>query len=196
VKPPPLVTIVSALFVSLGTAHCADESAGTYQRPKKWPKPTDPPPASPVYHEVREPVPDEAQIERAAREHYAKLEREIAQALEASDADRREAVIVYLLPELLQVEPDRVLNLMARAGPGARGELLRHEVARLWIARDPYAAVRWMKSLEGEQRRAAVLTAVAELAPHEPARALQLAREFALDEDESLRQLLSAVPRH
>jgi hypothetical protein len=103
---------------------------------------------------------------------------------------------VYLLPELLQVEPERALNLLARTGPGARGELLRHEVARLWIAQDPAAATRWLKSLEGEQRRAAVLTAVTELAPHEPARALQLAREFALDKDESLRQLLSGAPRH
>jgi hypothetical protein len=196
VKPPPLVTLFSALLVSLGTAHCADESAGTYRRPKQWPKPTDPPPASPVYHDVREPVPDEAELAQAASEHYAKLEREIAQALEASDSDRLEAVIVYLLPELLQVEPERVLNLLARSGPGARGELFRHEVARLWIAQDPAAATRWLKSLEGEQRRAAVLTAVTELAPHEPARALQLAREFALDKDESLRQLLSGAPRH
>lgn len=193
-KPPPLITIVSALLVSLGTAHCADDTAGTMERPKVWPKATEPPPASPVYKDVREDVPDEADIERAASEHAARVEGEIDKSLDSSDPNRREAVLVFLLPELLQVEPERVRNLIARAGSGAKGDLLRVEVARLWISQDAGAAVEWLKSLDGDDRRAAVLAAVAELAPYEPVRALQLAREFALEKDESLRKLLSIAP--
>jgi hypothetical protein len=191
-KPPPLVTIFSALLVSLGTAHCAnDETAGTMERPKVWPKATEPPPASAVYHDVREDVPDEAELERAASEHAARVEGEIDRSLDLSDPNRREAVIVFLLPELLQLEPGRVRNLVARAGSGAKGDLLRLEVARLWISQDPGAAVDWLKSLEGDGRRAAVIAAVTELAPFEPVRALQLAREFSLEKDDSLRKLLS-----
>jgi hypothetical protein len=193
-KPPPLATIFCALLVSFGTAHCADDTTGTMKRPKVWPKATEPPPASPVYQDVRDEVPDEQDIERAASEHAARVEGEIEKSLDSNDPGRREAVIVFLLPELLQVEPERVRNLVSRAGSGAKGDLLRLEVARLWVSQDPGAALNWMRTLEGDDRRAAVLAAVAELAPHEPGRALQLAREFSLEKDESLRRLLPVSP--
>ena len=91
---------------------------------------------------------------------------------------RREAVFTFLLPELVQVDPPRVIAMVARQRPGEARDTLRTEVTRQWIARDPDAAVRWMKTLPEDERRASAATAVESIIAHSPAEAAALADEF------------------
>ena len=105
---------------------------------------------------------------------------EIESALMAKDAQRREAVFTFLLPELVQVDPPRVIAMVARQPPGEARDTLRTEVTRQWMARDPEAAVRWMKSLPEGDRRASAATAVESIVGHSPAEAAALADEFGI----------------
>ena len=173
------VTVV-ALFAAIGTAYRLDAREAR----KPYPKAIPPPPASQVFTEVQEPVPDEAQIEARARDHTALLEREIEHALAARDAQRRETVFTFLLPELLQVEPERVVAMVARQERGEPRDVLRDEVAQQWVGRDVDAAIGWMKSLEdpAERLRAAKL-AVASLAPIAPEQAIYVAHQFQVGLD-------------
>ncbi len=169
-----IATIVSATLLAVGTA-CwiyADEP------PRKWPKPTPPPPPSPIYHDVREKVPTEAEITRDLEEHSARLEYEIDQALDGKDEQRIADVFVFLLPELLQQEPERVVAMVARRAPGAPRDRWREEVTRQWVSLDQAAAVRWIKSLEGDERRDSSKLAVATLKPIDPALAQALGRDL------------------
>ena len=161
------------------------------ERPRVWPKPTEPPPASPNYHDLKEAVPSEEEIELAASEYTLKAEQTLERALLSGNEQDREAALVYLLPELLQMEPERVLGLLARMKPGPPRDTLRREIAQLWIHQDPPAAVRWLKSLEGSERRETALAAVTSLAPFEPAQASAIARELEIGSEESVRRLLS-----
>lgn len=165
------------------------------KRPRVWPKPTPPPDASPVYHDLTERVPTEEEIARDAHGRNAQLQANIENALRGSDAQQREAAAVFLLPELLQVESARVLEILARQPAGASRDLLINDVARIWVAQDVQAATSWMKTLPAEERRDAGIAAVTALLPFEPATALRLARDLDLEDDHSLRKLLSAV-RH
>lgn len=169
------------MLIAASSAHCADPLEGTYERPKVWPKPTPPPDASPVYQDVKERVPDEEDLEDDAASYYGRMQRELGESLKSSDAQKREAAIVFLLPELLQVEPRRVVDMYDGLAPGAARDVLRTEIARLWASQDFPAAVAWMKSLEGKERQLAAYQAVDSLLPYEPARATSLIREFGLE---------------
>ena len=116
---------------------------------------------------------------------YQVLEREIERALHGRDPQQREAVFTFLLPELIQVEPKRVVAMFERQKPGEPRETLRSEIARQWTVRDLHAAVAWMKSLDEHERRASANTAVKSIAPYAPAVADRLAREFDLHEPKS-----------
>ena len=94
------------------------------------------------------------------------------------DAQRREAVFTFLLPELVQVDPPRVIAMVARQTPGEARDTLRIEVTRQWMARDPEAAVRWMKTLPEGDRRASAAIAVESIIGHSPSEAVALANEF------------------
>jgi hypothetical protein len=191
-KPSPILTIVFALLIAVSTAHCGDSSE-SYQRPKIWPKPTPPPDASPVYHDVKERAATEEEIDDDAASYYPRLERQFTEGLKSADAQKREAAMVFLLPELLQVEPKRVVDLHDSLEPGAVRDVLRTEVARLWANQDLPAAIRWMKSLDEKERRLAVYEAVDSLLAFEPAQAMSLIREFDLERDERLRKLLATL---
>jgi hypothetical protein len=171
------------------------ESEGGYKRPKVWPKPTEPPPASPIYHDVEGKVPTEEEIERAAGEHNAMLEAGIEGALLEGDLVTREIAFAQLLPELLQVEPQRLIALHARMKPGEPRDTLRQEMARYWASSDPAAASQWMKSLEGEERRSAVVAAVTTLAVWDPTTALSLVAEFDLESVREMRTLLAELKK-
>jgi hypothetical protein len=169
-----IVSIVSATLLAVGAA-CwiyADEP------PRKWPKPTPPPPPSPIYHDVKEKVPTEAEITRDLEEHSSRLEYEIDRALDGDDEQRREEVFVFLLPELLQQEPERVVAMVARREPGPARDRLREEVTRQWVSLDQQAATRWIKSLEGRERADSSKLAVATLKPIDPALAEALSRDL------------------
>ena len=188
-----LITSLLALtLLTLSTA-CSPEEG--YKRPKVWPKPTEPPPASPIYHDVAEQMPSEEEIERAAVEYYAILEAELERGLLGNDLGRRETVFVHILPELLQVEPGRVTGMHARLKPGEPRRTLGVEIAQWWASSDPPAAARWIRTLDGDERRTAAVTAVTTLAPWEPRAALALADEFDLEAEETLRKLLVSLRR-
>jgi hypothetical protein len=196
-----IISIVAVSLLAAGTAYWLKASEGqavpasSAKRPKVWPKPTEPPPASPNYHDLEESVPSEEDIEREASEHTAMMERDVERALLSGNAQDLEAAFVYLLPELLQVEPDRLLGLMARLEPGEAQDTLRREVVQVWVHQDVPAAMRWMKSLDEPERRALAIVAVTALAPFEPGQASAIAREFGVGSEEVVRRLLSASER-
>lgn len=189
-KPPAILAVAFSLLC-LSTA-CSPKEEG-YPRPKVWPKPTEPPPASPVYHDVKEWIPSEEDIAREAREHNVLLGEEVERALASPDLIRRETVFAHIVPELLQVEPQRLVDLHERLEPGASRDLLRTEIAQQWSGSDPAAAARWMKSLDEDEREAAAVSAVTSLAPLEPDVALALADDLGLAGAEPLRKLLGPL---
>jgi hypothetical protein len=173
-KPTSAFTLIAATLVALGAAYWIHA-----REPRRvWPKPTPPPPASSIYHDVREAMPSEADIEREAREHPARLEEAIQDAVNSRDSQWREAAFVFLLPELLQVEPQRLIELVARQKPGPGRDLLRTELSQYWIDRDAPAAMAWMRSLDESERRASALTALNTIAPVNPLQAIAIALEF------------------
>ena len=95
-KSRPIPTIFAAMLIAVGSAHCADPLEGTYERPKVWPKATPPPDASPIYHDVKEHVPDESAIEDDAASYYGRMASEVAAAVKSANAQKREAALVFL----------------------------------------------------------------------------------------------------
>jgi hypothetical protein len=175
-KPTSIATLVVATLIGVGAAFLL---VAKEQR-KPWPKPTPPPPPSPIYHESRERMPTAEEIAQQASVRYENIEREIENALSAKDFHRREAAFTFLLPELIQVDPKRVVALMERQKPGEARETLRTEITRQWIVKDYHAAVAWMKSLDERERQASAATAMHSLAPYAPAVSHRVAREFDL----------------
>ncbi len=181
---PTTITLVAitavALFASIGSAYWLDA-----REPKKpYPKATPPPPPSDVYTPSKEHVPTAEEIERQARDHNAQVGLEIERALAARDPRQRETAFTFLLPELLQVDPGRVVEMVARQEPGEARDALRTEVARQWITRDREAAVAWMKSLQNEaERQRSAETAVASLAAIAPGQAVDVADQFGIGRD-------------
>jgi hypothetical protein len=183
-----ILGIVSATLMAIGTAYWL--SAGEPKRP--WPKPTPPPEASPVYHDVDEPIPTVEEVDRAIATHNERAEAEILAALAQGDVARREAAVVFLLPELVQVEPGRVVAMVARQEPGPMRERLRDEVALIWASQDLPAATRWLLTLDEAERKKSARAAVEMLMPVEPLQAAALARELGLDPKAHARERLSA----
>lgn len=183
-----IVALLLAALVGVGATFLL----GAKEPRRPWPKPTPPPPPSPIYTPSAEHAMSEAEIERQASEHNQRLEEEIAGALAGKDSQRREAAFTFVLPELVQVDPERVVAMVARLQPGESRDTLRAEVSRQWIAKDPTAAIRWMKTLPDDERHASASTAIASIAAHSPAEATDLAAMFGV----SLRCRVSDVPRH
>jgi hypothetical protein len=188
-RPTSIVTVVLATLFGVSAAFWLD--AGEKPR-RHWPKPTPPPPPSPIYTVSPEPAWSEAQIAELARDHNWHLEQTIERALIGKDSTRREAAFAFLLPELVQVDPDRVVAMVANLEPGEARDTLRTEVSRQWIARDPDAAVRWMKTLPEGERQASASAAVESIAAQSPGVARALADEFGV----SPRCRASGAPRH
>ena len=180
--PKALIAICAtlvALVATAGTAHWLD----TRHAPRKppYPKATPPPPPSEIFEPSADPVLNEAQIDALERDHNALLERHIERALDTRDPQAREAAFTFLLPELLQVEPQRVVVLLERQEPGEARAVLLREIARQWINMDRVAALRWMDSLQDERERHAVAAAAIDsLAVFAPDEALRVADSFDL----------------
>jgi len=172
-----IVSLVLVTLLGVGAACWIDAA----EKPRRhWPKPTPPPPPSPIYTPSREHVPGQEEIAQQARDHNGQIEAEIESALMGKDAQRREGAFTFLLPELVQVDPPRVIAMVARQPPGEARDTLRTEVTRQWMARDPDEAVRWMKTLPEADRRASAVTAVESIVGHSPSRAAVLADEFGI----------------
>jgi len=178
------ITIVAVTVVALGAAIGTAYRLDAREAPKPYPKATPPPPASQVFEPSKEPAPNEEQIEAQARDHNAQLEQVIERALVARNPQQRETAFTFVLPELLQVEPQRVVALLRRQEPGEARDTLRDEVARQWITRDRDAAIQWMKSLDNEaERRHAAQVAVDSLAAFAPDQAIYVADQFGIGRD-------------
>jgi hypothetical protein len=190
-KPVSVATLSIVTLLGVGSACLLNAREARLPR---WPKPTPPPPPSSIYTASAERVATEAEIASMAETHNQRIALEIEQALISGDAQRREAAFTFLLPELIQVEPGRVVEMFARQPSGKARDLLRDEIARQWVARDVAAATSWMKSLDEGERRASAAAAVASIAFHDPDAAGAVADELAADERTALK-LRSSVPR-
>lgn len=179
-KPTSIVTLVAATLAGIGTAYwlSADEAR------KPWPKPTPPPAASPIFKPSKEHAATAEEIELAARSHNQQLALAIERSLVAKDPQQRETAFTFLVPELLQVEPKRIVDMVAKQEPGEVRDLLRDEVARVWIQADLRAATAWIKSLGEADRRSAANTAVAVIAARDPSGAIELADELGVGRDD------------
>lgn len=167
---------IAALLAAVGSAWYLDA-----REPRKpYPKPTPPPDPSPIYHESKEPALTAEEIEFFEATRVDFMVNEIEAALTSPDAMRRETAFTFLLPELIQVEPARVVELMARQEPGPARNLLRGEVARQWANRDLDAAVKWMQSLPEADRRDSAREAVESLAFHSPEQARVVTEKVGL----------------
>jgi hypothetical protein len=186
-KPIAIVTLVAAALLGVGTAFWL----GTREERRPWPKPTPPPPPSPIYTQSPERVPSAEEIARQSRDHNQRLELEIERALVATDPRKREAAFTFLLPELIQVEPERVVAMVARQEPGEARDTLRMEVTRQWISRDAPAAIAWMKTLSDDERHASAVTAVSTVAAHDLSQAIELADEFGVGRDDGSLEYLA-----
>ena len=179
-KPTSIVTLVATTLAGIGAAFWLSATEAR----KPWPKPTPPPPASPVFTESKERTATPEEIEQAARSHNQQLALTIERALVGKDAQQREMAITFLLPELLQVEPGRVVALVAKQPRGAVRDSLRDEIARVWIQADTSAAVAWMKSLDESERKSAANAAVAVIAERDPPGAVELAEKLGVGSDD------------
>ena len=108
---------------------------------------------------------------------------EIERALVSNNPRQREAAFDVVLPELLASDPGSVVDLVARQEGEARN-MLRDEVVREWIRKDRDAAVIWMGSFEGDERKASAIVAMQTLAAIEPAQAVAVANEFGIGRDD------------
>jgi hypothetical protein len=80
--------------------------------------------------------------------------------------------------------------MVAALAPGRARDRLRDAVARQWVVMDPRAATEWIKTLEGDDRRASARQALTTLRPIDPARATVLVKELALERlEESLERV-------
>lgn len=181
-KPTSIVTLVVATLLAIGSACWIGAREAPPRKP--YPKATPPPPASPIYTQSRESAPSLEDIEREAREHDARLEAHIERALHTHDPIARETAFTFLLPELIQVAPERAVALFARQKPGEPRDVLRMEIARQWITRDRDAAMRWIESLGEAERRAAAHDAVRELTPVAPEQAIHVADALGIGRDD------------
>ena len=180
-KPTSIVTLVAATLLAVGSAYWLNA-----REPRKpYPKATPPPPPSPIYHESKEPAPNAEEIERMTRGHVDEVVLGIERALAARDPQQRETAFTFLLPELIQVAPQRVVEMVAHQEPGEARDALRGEVARQWITKDRDAAIRWMKSLGNEAEiRDSATVAVRTLSAMAPDQAIYVADQFGIGRDD------------
>jgi hypothetical protein len=119
-------------------------------------------------------------LHEAGRQRQLEIER----ALVSNNPRQRDAAFGLLLPELLDLDSARVVELVARQEGETRNNL-RDEVVRLWIRKDRDAAVMWMASFENEwERKASAAVAMRTLAAINPAQAIAVAGEFDAGRDD------------
>jgi len=182
---PTVTTLAVATALILVAAMGAAYRLDAREPRKPYPKATPPPPPSAVFTPSQEPAPSAEQIERDARNHNARLALHIESALYARDPHQRETAFTFLLPELLQLEPERATDMVARQEPGEARDALRDEVARQWVMRDRDAAVFWIKSFDDEsERRASSQVAVQTLASVAPDQAIYVADQLGVGRDD------------
>lgn len=178
-----IVASVALTILALG-ATFGRGALDAQEKRKPWPKATPPPPPSPIYIPVKEDVPTEEQIAAEAESHNRDVAMQIERSLSSQDPHRREAAFTYLVPELLQLEPQLLLEMLERQKPGEARDVLRTEIARQWISTDRDATIAWMKSLESAERQPAAYIAVKTIAAAAPEQAVYVADQFGLGRED------------
>lgn len=190
---PSFTTIAAittlALTATFGGAYYLHAHDG-HARRKPWPKPTPPPPPSPIYLPSPDAAPGADEIAAEAQTHNRRIALELERALLVGRMREREAAFTFLLPELIQVEPRLVVDMVATQKPGEPRDTLRTELARQWISRDPDAAVGWMRSLGDDERRASAAAAVRAIGAAAPQRALTVADQLGIGHDPYLERVV------
>jgi hypothetical protein len=181
-KRTSLLSIASVAVIALVATIGSTWYVGAHEKRKPWPKPTPPPPPSPIYHPAPDRAPSAEEIEAEAATHNRRVALEIERALRARDPRGREAVFTFLLPELIQVEPRLVVEMIAAQEPGEARDTLRTELAQQWISRDRDAAIGWMKTLDENERRASAYSAMRAIAAAAPEQAIYVADVFDVDD--------------
>jgi hypothetical protein len=176
--------IAAAVVIATASLMCGALYLGAAEKRQPYPKPTPPPPPSPIYLPSNERAMTAAEIAAEAAFHDERLALEIERALFARDPQERETAFTFLLPELIQVKPQRVVDMVARQEPGEARDTLRNELARQWISRDRDAAVDWMKSLDEGERRASAYAAARTIAAAAPDQAIYVADQFGIGRDD------------
>jgi hypothetical protein len=167
---------LALLFTKAGDGHIAPSFA------ESGPPGARPVPAAPTARSAQENSPSSNQ------QHELDIER----ALVSNNPALRETAFNVALPALLDSDPRRVIELVARQQGEAR-DFLRDEVVRQWIRKDGEAARIWMGSLEAEERDASAIVAMRTLAAIDPAQAVAVADEFEVGRDDgSLEHLVQA----
>jgi hypothetical protein len=184
------LALLAITLIAGGSAFFLNAREQPVRRP--YPKATPPPPPSPIYEPSNEKVPTEEEIELALAMHEDLLLGKVARALETRDPQERETAFALLLPELLQVAPERVVELFDRQ-KGEPRDALRAEIASQWVTQDRDAAMRWMESLEPAERQAAAYDAVRALAPVAPDQAIHVADAFGIGRDDGFIDKLMLV---
>src|SRR5262249_55708999 len=155
-----LVVVVACAVLGSAWLLWAHESRHDPRPIVPYPKATPPPPPSSVFTPSRDAAPSAEDIEREAREHVDVLAAGLWRCLESRDARARETAFTFVMPELVQTAPRRLVALLKDAPPGDARDTLRTELARQWITRDRDAAIEWMQSLDDRERRAAAVAAM------------------------------------
>ncbi len=154
------------------------------EQPRRpYPKAAPPPPPSPIYTPSPENAQSAEEIDLAAAMHVDLLLGQVGRALVRRDEQAREAAFAFLLPELIQVAPDRVVDLLEELA-GEPRDTLRTELARQWVTQDRAAAMRWMASLTEAERRDAAYAAIRTLAIVAPDQAIHVAQAFDIGRDD------------
>ncbi len=179
-----LVTIVATTLLALSATVGGAYFLRAPPPRKPWPKPTPPPPPSPIYTPSKERAMTAEEIAAEAAVHNERLALEIERALVARDPQDREAAFTFLLPELIQVEPQRLVDMVAEQEPGEARDTLRTELARQWISWDRDAALEWMQSLDEGERRASAYAAMQAIAATAPEQAMSMAERFDIGRDD------------
>lgn len=121
------------------------------------------------------------------------LAKAIERALVARNPQQRETAFTFLLPELLQVEPARVVTMVSMQEPGESRDALRNKVAQIWITSDREAAVAWIRSLQGSEQRDTAEVAVSMLASYAPDQAIEVADQFGIGRDNGYLEHLAQI---
>jgi len=188
---PTFITIVCATLLAVGATCWL--SAGEPPRKTPYPKATPPPPPSPIYTPSRERAPTAREIARDARNHNDMLAKAIERSLVARNPQQRETAFTFLLPELLQVEPARLVAMVNKQEPGETRDALRNTVAQTWITSDREAAIAWIRTLEGSEQRDTAEVAVSTLAAFAPDQAIEVADQFGIGRDNGYLEHLAQI---
>src|SRR5262245_30002682 len=178
-RPLRIALVAAAVVIAIGVAWMSMRA----EPRKPWPKHSSQP-ATPDNPRSNERDTGAAQTAAETARRNDRLVLEIERALVAGDPQERETAFNFLLPELIQAEPQRVVDMVARQVLGEARDALRTELARQWIARDRDAAIDWMKSLEDDERRASAYVAARALAATAPGHAIDVADQLDIGRDD------------